>query len=165
LIITMVREKLVIKGIIIVREMCSVTSRVGIIVFEIGFQQIQEQLLSNVGLLDSIGIIELSSEHFHWDMTIVPSHFVVLEVQIHSKFSKEISSNNSIITTLGSEDSGLNLSNSSCLEEFGKCNIIHCDFEIQLHGTRQSRTRTAVDLPRDNTTRDRLDIPPGMTGA
>jgi hypothetical protein len=38
LIITMVREKLVIKGIIIVREMCSVTSRVGIIIFEIGFQ-------------------------------------------------------------------------------------------------------------------------------
>jgi hypothetical protein len=38
LITTMVREKLVIKGIIVVREMCSVTSRVGIIVFEIGFQ-------------------------------------------------------------------------------------------------------------------------------
>jgi hypothetical protein len=38
LIITMVREKFVIKGIIIVREMRSVTSKVGIIVFEIGFQ-------------------------------------------------------------------------------------------------------------------------------
>jgi hypothetical protein len=121
-------------------------------------------MLSNIRLLDSIGVLELLSEYFYQDMTIVPSHFVVLEFQIYSKFSKEISSNNSIITTLGSEDSGLNLSNLSSLgEAFGKCDIFHRDFEIRLHGTRQSRTRTAVDLPRDNTTRDRFDIPPGMT--